>query len=81
MTPATILKKIAERRELRSRSSADCYIHSHELQELWDLEDQIKRGLEAQRRAACYLEWIKTNSFDRVAFPDFFYAQEQDNEN
>lgn len=79
-----LIEQIKERREPLSRSTTDCYIHSHELQELWNLQDMIERGLEAQRRAACYMEWIKTNSFDRVTFADYFNAQEkkeQDNEN
>lgn len=76
-----LIEKIAARREPLSRSTADTYIHSHELQELWNLEDQITRGLEAQRRAVCYLEWIKTNAFDRVTFADYFNAQENKERN
>lgn len=84
MTPKALLKKIADRREPLARSSSDAYINAHELQELWDLEDAIKRGLEAQRRAAAYLEWRKTNSFDRREFADYYNSleeKEQDNEN
>lgn len=74
-----LIDKLRDRREALSRTPSGEYIHKHEMQELWDREQDILRGMEAERRAEFYLEWIKSNPFDRNALPAAFYAAEKAN--
>lgn len=74
-----VIDKLRACREALSRTPSGEYIHKHEMQELWDREQEIKIGMEAERRAEFYLEWIKSNTFDRNAFPAAFYAAEKAN--
>jgi hypothetical protein len=74
-----LIDKLRACREALSRTPSGEYIHKHEMQELWDREQEILRGMEAERRAEFYLEWIKSNQFDRNALPAAFYAAEKAN--
>jgi hypothetical protein len=74
-----LIDKLRTCREVLSRRPSGEYIHKHEMQELWDREQEILCGMEAERRAEFYLEWIKTNRFDRNEMPAAFYAAEKAN--
>lgn len=74
-----LIDKLRACRDVLSRRPSGEYIHKHEMQELWNREQEILSGMEAERRAEFYLEWIKTNRFDRNALSEAFYAAEKAN--
>lgn len=74
-----VLALLRARREALSREPNGCYLNQHEMQELWDREQEIERGQEAMRRAAFYFEHIKENRFDRTPFATAFFTADKDN--
>lgn len=75
-----MIRKLQARREELSRKPSGEYIHSHEMQELWDLEETIRRGMEAERRAQFYLDTHpEGGNFDRSKFPHAFFAEDKAN--
>lgn len=75
-----MIEKLQARRESLSREPNGCWLHKHEMQELWDLEDSIRRGMESERRAQFYLDThSKGGDFDRSKFPHAFFAEDKAN--
>lgn len=73
-----VLRIIEQRRAELSITPTDNYINKDELQELWDMQDAIQRGMAAQRRAEALAEFRKTEQYDRAKFLAFLNAREEE---
>ena len=70
------------RRNHLARTDADCYVNQKEVNTVWMMEEEIKRGREAERRAADYFDFLKTlkegEYWDWVTFVDFHHKRENE---
>lgn len=55
-----VRENLRTRRNHLARTDADCYINQKEVNTIWMMEEEIRRGREAERRAADYFDYLKT---------------------
>lgn len=75
-----ILDTLRYRRETLSKTEASVYVHQKEINTIWMMEQEIKRGREAERRAADYFAYLETleegKNWTWAEFTDYHNLQE-----
>lgn len=74
---ADILEQLAERRNKLGATESSTYVNQQELNSIGFMEQAIENGRTAERDAASYIEFMKTNAWDWRAFHDFKNAREK----
>ena len=60
MAHPDVLDTLRQRREALGKTEASIYVHQKEINTIWQMEQEIKLGREAERRAGNYFAYLET---------------------
>lgn len=72
-----ILELLTARRNALAETAASTYVNQQEINSIWQMEEEIRRGRDAEKDAAAYFEFTQNNKWSWQGFSKFRTEQTQ----